>query len=84
MSTFIKSIDPNHMVRIRGVISLSKTPLVDICSQVTFGEEGFFNRPATANWVYEYDGASGEDYDAAMALQNIDFGTVHLYFSSSG
>ena len=53
--------------------------LIDASQQVTDGMEGFFNRPATANWVYEYDGASGQDYDAIMALSSIDFGTIHLY-----
>ncbi|KAF9893983.1 hypothetical protein FE257_008954 [Aspergillus nanangensis] len=61
MSTYIKSIDPNHMV--------------------SFGGEGFFNHPE--NPAYEYNGGSGQDYDALLALPNIDFGTMHLYIGDT-
>ncbi len=47
---------------------------------VTFGGYGFFNDGAGAdNWDFNYDGASGEDFAAILDLQNIDFGTFHLY-----
>ncbi|KAI9840119.1 MAG: hypothetical protein M1838_004214 [Thelocarpon superellum] len=59
MSTFVKSIDPNHLV--------------------SFGTEGYFNRPSTANGSYQYDGYTGQDYDAEIKLPNVDFGTIHLY-----
>ncbi|NLB84989.1 MAG: cellulase family glycosylhydrolase [Acholeplasmataceae bacterium] len=63
MSTFIKSIDPNHLV--------------------SLGDEGAFNN--RESWDYEglaqhiYDGSEGVDFEAVLALDNIDFGTYHLY-----
>ncbi|KAM5352965.1 hypothetical protein ACJ41O_005687 [Fusarium nematophilum] len=56
ISTFIKSIDPNHLV--------------------TTGSEGHFSR-VSSDWAY--NGADGNDYDAEVALPNIDFGTFHSY-----
>ena len=38
-----------------------------------------FNRPETADYVFEYDGGSGQDYDALIKLPHIDFGTQHVY-----
>jgi len=43
---------------------------------VALGSEGFFNRDHT-NWAY--NGTSGVDWEAILALPNIDYGTVHLY-----
>ncbi|KAF6235215.1 hypothetical protein HO173_006409 [Letharia columbiana] len=52
---------------------------------VTFGGYGFFNDGAGAhNWDFNYDGASGEDFAAILDLQNIDFGTFHLYTDDNG
>ncbi|MCJ1376367.1 hypothetical protein MMC20_007609 [Loxospora ochrophaea] len=48
---------------------------------ISVGMEGMFNRPATANNVFEYDGASGQDFDAVIKLDNISFGTIHTYLS---
>ncbi|KAI8959177.1 glycoside hydrolase family 5 protein [Daldinia sp. FL1419] len=56
MSTFVKSLDPNHLV--------------------TWGGEGGFNRESD-DWAY--NGADGGDFDANLALPNIDFGVFHTY-----
>ena len=56
MSTYIKSLDPNHLV--------------------TWGGEGDFNRESD-DWAY--NGTNGGDFDAELALKNIDFGTFHSY-----
>ncbi|GAB7361122.1 hypothetical protein MBLNU230_g1157t1 [Neophaeotheca triangularis] len=56
MSTYIKSLDPHHLV--------------------TWGGEGDFNRESD-DWAY--NGTNGGDFDAEMALPNIDFGTFHSY-----
>ena len=50
---------------------------------VTTGYEGMFNRPSTSGSIFEYDGGSGQDFDALMALDAIDFGTSHLYLSNT-
>lgn len=65
-STWIKSIDPNHMV--------------------TWGGYGYLNEgyTTTYGWDFNYDGQSGEDSNALLALKNIDFGTVHLYTNDNG
>lgn len=57
MSTFIKSIDPHHLV--------------------TVGSEGQFNDPTSSDGFY--NGGDGDDFNAQMALPNIDFGTFHTY-----
>ncbi len=63
MSDFIKSIDSNHLV--------------------SLGDEGAFNN--RESWDYQmlaqhiYDGSEGVDFEAVLALENIDFGTYHLY-----
>ncbi|CAD6572759.1 MAG: hypothetical protein ASARMPREDX12_005433 [Alectoria sarmentosa] len=52
---------------------------------VTFGGYGYFNDGTGANnWDFNYDGASGEDFAAILDLQNIDFGTFHLYTDDHG
>lgn len=56
MSTFIKELDPYHLV--------------------TWGGEGGFNEESD-DWAY--DGTDGGDFDAELALENIDFGTFHSY-----
>lgn len=56
MSTFVKSLDPNHLV--------------------TWGGEGGFNRESD-DWAY--NGSDGGDFDANLALPNIDFGVFHTY-----
>lgn len=56
MSTFIKSLDPNHLV--------------------TWGGEGGFNRESDDHF---YNGGDGTDFDAEIALPNIDFGVFHSY-----
>ena len=43
---------------------------------IALGSEGFFNREHS-NWAY--NGYSGVDWEAILALANIDYGTVHLY-----
>ncbi|KAH6670359.1 mannan endo-1,4-beta-mannosidase [Plectosphaerella plurivora] len=56
MSTFIKSVDPNHLV--------------------TLGGEGGFNRVSDDHF---YNGGDGTDFDAELALPNVDFGVFHSY-----
>ena len=56
MSTYIKKLDPHHLV--------------------TWGGEGAYNR-ASDDWAY--NGTDGSDFDAEIALKNIDFGTFHSY-----
>lgn len=47
------------------------------------GDEGAFNRPDIEGFRGEgshmYDGSEGVDFDALIALKNIDYGTLHLY-----
>ncbi|KAM0355067.1 hypothetical protein ACHAPU_000920 [Fusarium lateritium] len=56
MSTYIKSIDADHLV--------------------TTGSEGGFNRKSD-DWTY--NGSDGTDFEAELALPNIDFNTFHSY-----
>jgi mannan endo-1,4-beta-mannosidase len=56
MSTYIKSLDKDHLV--------------------TWGGEGGFNI-ASSDWAY--NGSDGGDFDAEIALPNIDFGVFHSY-----
>ncbi|KAF2260313.1 glycoside hydrolase [Lojkania enalia] len=56
MSTYIKSLDSNHLV--------------------TWGGEGGFNRESNDGF---YNGYDGGDFDAELALENVDFGTFHSY-----
>ncbi|KAI9272966.1 glycoside hydrolase superfamily, partial [Phascolomyces articulosus] len=44
---------------------------------VGIGDEGFFNRAGESE--YEYNGGTGMDFDATLALSSIDFGTFHMY-----
>jgi mannan endo-1,4-beta-mannosidase len=44
---------------------------------VSVGDEGFLNRAGATDWFY--NGGEGVDWDRLTALENIDFGTVHLY-----
>lgn len=69
MSTYIKDVlDPNHLIAL--------------------GDEGSFDN--REDWDYEqqaqhiYDGSEGVDFEAVLALDNIDFGTYHLYPESWG
>jgi len=57
ISTFIKSLDRNHLV--------------------TLGDEGWFNEANTTDFAY--DGSNGIDFVANLKLENLDFGTFHLY-----
>lgn len=62
-SAFIRSLDKNHMI-------------------TTGGEGHFFWKdpedPTLLN-DYNYNGEAGEDFDADLALPNIDFGVYHIY-----
>ncbi|KAF8153884.1 glycoside hydrolase [Crassisporium funariophilum] len=54
---------------------------LDSHHMITTGGEGHFflkNNPALAT-DYNYDGQAGEDFDLELTLENIDFGTYHLY-----
>lgn len=44
---------------------------------VAVGDEGFFRRPWSGEWMY--DGSTGGDFEAFLRLPAIDFGTFHLY-----
>lgn len=63
MTTYTKSVDTNHMVAV--------------------GDEGYFTN--MEGEAYEslsktsYDGSQGVDWKALVALENVDFGTYHLY-----
>ncbi|KAI1385673.1 glycoside hydrolase family 5 protein [Hypoxylon trugodes] len=57
MSTFIKSLDANHLV--------------------TWGGEGGFSHANASDSLY--NGSDGGDFDANIALPNIDFGVFHTY-----
>jgi mannan endo-1,4-beta-mannosidase len=53
------------------------TKSLDENHMVSVGDEGFFNQPGSSDWIY--NGSEGVDFDALLALPNIDFGTFHLY-----
>ncbi|RYP74987.1 hypothetical protein DL771_002635 [Monosporascus sp. 5C6A] len=57
MSTYVKRLDPHHLV--------------------TWGGEGGFNRPGSADGFY--NGHDGGDFDHELGLPNVDFGTFHSY-----
>ena len=63
MSGFVKSLDSNHLVAL--------------------GDEGYFTN--RSSWDYKkecqhvYNGEGGVDFEAIMKLDDIDFGTYHLY-----
>lgn len=44
---------------------------------VGVGDEGFFNRSFSIDWLY--NGSQGVDFEAFLALPTIDFGSFHLY-----
>jgi uncharacterized protein (TIGR03437 family) len=44
---------------------------------VTVGDEGFFRRTGSDDWLS--NGSQGVDFDAFLRTPSIDFGTVHLY-----
>ncbi|KAL4994913.1 mannan endo-1,4-beta-mannosidase C [Aspergillus recurvatus] len=56
MSSYIKKLDPHHLV--------------------TWGGEGGFNYDSD-DWAY--NGSDGGDFEAELALKNIDFGVFHSY-----
>ncbi|KAL8970169.1 MAG: hypothetical protein Q9183_001647 [Haloplaca sp. 2 TL-2023] len=62
-STFIKSLDRNHMVSLGDEGWLGPTS-----SYVTGYEDRF-----------PYNGAQGVDFEKILAIPTIDFGTVHMY-----
>lgn len=67
-SDFIRSLDPFHMI-------------------TTGGEGQFYKKNQTIGyWLngvfvsdYNFNGEAGEDFDEELLLENIDFGTYHLY-----
>lgn len=44
---------------------------------VAVGDEGFFNRSLTSDWLY--DGSQGLDFEKFLGVPTVDFGTFHLY-----
>ncbi|KAF9532003.1 glycoside hydrolase superfamily [Crepidotus variabilis] len=67
-SDYVRSLDPNHMI-------------------TTGGEGHFFWQGENAGYYYDgnfvsdynFNGQAGEDFDADLALENIDFATYHIY-----
>ncbi|KAJ6546040.1 CEL4a mannanase [Mycena vulgaris] len=49
---------------------------------VAIGDEGFFNQPGNADFVYQ--GTLGIDFAANINIKSIDFGTFHMYPGSWG
>ncbi|KAJ7931108.1 glycoside hydrolase [Mycena leptocephala] len=49
---------------------------------VAIGDEGFFNQPGNADFVYQ--GTLGIDFAANMKISTLDFGTFHMYPESWG
>ena len=47
---------------------------VDAAHMVAVGDEGFFNRAASADWFY--NGGEGVDHEAFLQIDAVDFGTV--------
>ncbi|KAI8145138.1 glycoside hydrolase superfamily [Fennellomyces sp. T-0311] len=50
---------------------------IDSNHLVGIGDEGFMNRAGESE--YEYNGGTGMDFEATIALSSIDFGTFHMY-----
>ncbi|KZV63769.1 glycoside hydrolase family 5 protein [Peniophora sp. CONT] len=50
---------------------------IDSNHMVSVGDEGFFNEPDNANWLYQ--GTLGVDTVALTNISTIDFGTFHMY-----
>ncbi|KAJ6526490.1 CEL4a mannanase [Mycena vulgaris] len=44
---------------------------------VGLGDEGFFNQPGSADYMYQ--GSAGIDFAANLKISTIDFGTFHMY-----
>ncbi|KAJ7074840.1 glycoside hydrolase [Mycena belliarum] len=44
---------------------------------VALGDEGFFNQPGSADYMYQ--GSAGIDFAANMKISTLDFGTFHMY-----
>ncbi|TFK41081.1 glycoside hydrolase [Crucibulum laeve] len=66
-AAFVRKLDPNHLI-------------------TTGGEGHFFWKKSIGYWLngqfisdYNFNGDAGEDFDGDLALDNIDFGTYHLY-----
>jgi len=55
---------------------------IDSNHLVAVGDEGFFNEPS--NPSYPYQGGEGIDFNVNLAIESIDFGTLHLYPESWG
>lgn len=55
---------------------------IDSNHLVALGDEGFFNDPGNA--IYVYQGSLGIDFVANLAISTLDFGTFHLYPDSWG
>jgi mannan endo-1,4-beta-mannosidase len=68
MSAYVKSLAPNQLCAV--------------------GDEGGFKRDDLVGYADEgnhmYNGFEGTDFDALLALKNIDYGTYHLYPESWG
>ncbi|RXW23472.1 hypothetical protein EST38_g2388 [Candolleomyces aberdarensis] len=65
---FVRELDPHHLI-------------------TTGGEGHFYKRDEdigywlNGQWIsdYNYNGQAGEDFDLDLTLDNIDFGTYHIY-----
>ncbi len=49
---------------------------IDPLHMIAVGDEGFFSRDSTDEM---YNGADGVDHDALLRIEDIDYGTYHLY-----
>lgn len=68
MSTYVKSIDSNHMVAVGDE------------GFYNFG----YNEFPQGEYKYVYHGSEGADFNSLVRLPNIDFGTVHIYCDQWG
>ncbi|WP_410496129.1 X2-like carbohydrate binding domain-containing protein [Cellulosilyticum sp. ST5] len=68
MSTYVKSIDSNHMVAV---------------GDEGFYNFGYQEFPQ-GEYKYVYYGSEGADFNSLVRLPNIDFGTVHIYCDQWG
>jgi mannan endo-1,4-beta-mannosidase len=67
-SDFIRSLDPFHMITTGGEGQLYKKN-----QNIGYWLDGVFVSD------YNFNGQAGEDFDEELLLDNVDFGTYHLY-----
>ncbi|KAI5791926.1 glycoside hydrolase superfamily [Geopyxis carbonaria] len=55
---------------------------LDSTHMVSLGDEGFFNDPSAA--TYPYQGGEGIDWEANLAIPDLDYATAHMYTEDWG